>query len=184
MLGTALALSALVALGTAVLLASSDQTSPFRDAPPGSEPADRGGRVEVRSTPPGAAVFVDGEPTGLRTPVTLKGLARGRKLALRVEKAGFAGQEREIELASGSVETHAFELITSVGLVQFAGAPAGARIYVDDVLVDARAKEHVDLAVGPHRVRVETLGSLIFSGTVDVVAGQQTIRVDGTQATP
>jgi serine/threonine protein kinase len=184
MFGATLALAALVALGTAALIASSDQSSPFRDAPRGSEPVDRSGRVDVLSTPAGAAVFVDGEPTGLRTPVTLKGLARGRKLKLRVEKAGFAGQEREIELASGPVETHAFELVTSVGLVQFAGAPAGARIYVDDLLVEANAKERVDLAVGRHMVRVETLGSLFFSGTVDVVAGQQTIRVDGTQTTP
>jgi serine/threonine protein kinase len=183
-LGAALAICAVIGLCTALILASSDDSSPFRAAAPRSELADHGGRLEVLSTPDGAAVFVDGEPTGLRTPVTLKGLARDRKLKLRVEKAGFAGQEREIELAQGSVETLAFELVASLGLVQFSGVPADARIYVDEALVDLDGDRRIDLAVGRHLVRVETLNSLFFSGMVDIVAGKQTIRLDAAEATP
>jgi hypothetical protein len=128
-------------------------------------------------------VFVDGEPSGLRTPVILKGLAEGRKIRLRVEKAGFSRQEREITVGEGAAETQAFELIASVGLVHFAGAPADAHVYVDDVVV-AQGGGPLNLSVGPHAVRVERPGSLIFSGTVIIVAGEQTIRVDGAPAAP
>ena len=183
-IGATVAVCALIAIGTVALLSTSDKSSPLRNSSRDSQLGDRNGRVDVRSTPEGAAVFVDGEPTGLRTPVVLKGIAVGRRLLLRVEKAGFARQEREIEIAGGSVETHAFELLASVGLVHFAGAPPDAQIYVDEVRVDAEGEKHVDLSVGRHTVRVETIGSLIFSGTVVIVAGEQTIRVDGAAATP
>jgi hypothetical protein len=177
------ALCAVIAMGTVAIVSSSDERSPFRVAPQGLTPTDRSGRLDVRSSPEGAAVFIDGEPTGLYTPVVLKGLGDGRKLLLRVEKAGFVGQARQIEIVGGSVETHAFLLLASDGFVHFAGAPAGARIYVDEVAV-AEIDSPVNLSAGPHAVRVETDGSLIFSGTVVIVAGEQTIRVDGATGTP
>jgi serine/threonine protein kinase len=180
MVGTMMALCAVIALGTAVILSSSNESSPLRVASQDPQSADRSGRLDVRSSPEGAAVFVDGEPTGLYTPVVLKGLADGRKLLLRVEKAGFASQARQIEIVGGSVKTHAFLLLASDGFVHFAGAPGDARIYVDEVAL-AENDSPVNLSVGPHAVRVETEGSLIFSGTVVIVAGEQTIRVDGAQ---
>jgi serine/threonine protein kinase len=172
----------ILAIGTAVLFFSANGSAPLRSTSQ-KQPADRSGRVEVRSTPEGAAVFVDGEPSGLRTPVTLKGLAAGRKLKLRVEKPGFSGQERSIEVRSGPVETHSFDLIASVGLVRFVGVPPNASIYVDDALL-ALDEEPARLSIGPHSVRVEAIGSLIFATTVFVVAGEQTIRVDPMGAAP
>jgi serine/threonine-protein kinase len=112
MVGATLAVCAAIGTGAAVLLSSADESSPIRAASRDTRLADHSGRVDVRSTPEGAAVFVDGEPTGLRTPVILKGLAEGRRLRLRVEKAGFTREEREIEIVGGSVETHAFELVS------------------------------------------------------------------------
>jgi eukaryotic-like serine/threonine-protein kinase len=172
---------ALIAIATGLILSSST-SSPFQDASRGSQLSGLSGQVDVRSSPEGAAVFVDGEPTGLRTPATLRGLADGRKLLLRVERAGFSSQAREIPVVGGSVVTYTFELLASDGLVLFAGAPADARVYVDDVEVSIA--KPVSLSVGPHDVRVETPSSLIFSGTVGVVAGEQTIRVDGARASP
>jgi eukaryotic-like serine/threonine-protein kinase len=183
MVGAMLAICAAIAIGITVILSSSGERSPVSDAAQRSPAASHGGRVEVRSTPEGAAVFVDGEPTGLRTPVVLKGLADGRSLRLRVDKTGFASQEREITIASGSVEACTFELLASDGLVDFAGVLAGASIYVDDVEI-TQGDRPLALSVGRHRVRVETLGSLVFSDTVVIVAGKQTIRLDGSKATP
>jgi serine/threonine protein kinase len=183
MIGSMMATCAAIAIGIVVLLSSSGESSPWSDKAPGSQSVRHDGRVEVRSTPDGAAVFVDGEPTGLRTPVLLKGLAEGRSLSLRVDKAGFASQERTIVLAAGSPETQTFELLASAGLVRFVGAPANASIYVDDVKITLDERP-LELTVGRHMVRVETLGSLIFSDTVSVVAGEQTIRVDGAKAAP
>jgi serine/threonine-protein kinase len=176
-----LAACGVVALVTVMLLSSSDPGPPLRIVSQDSQLA--AGKVDVRSTPEGAAVFLDGEPTGLRTPVVLRGLAAGRSVRVRVEKAGFAGQERELKIVAGSVGTLAFELLASDGLVHFVGAPSDARVYVDEALIDVEAKRPTSLAVGRHTVRVETPSSLIFSGTVVIVAGEQTIRVDAMAAT-
>jgi hypothetical protein len=183
MVGAMVALYGVIAAGTAVILWSSNERSPLGVASEDAPFADRSGRLDVRSSPDGAAVFVDGEPTGLYTPVVLKGLADGRKLLLRVEKAGFASQARQIEIVGGSVETQAFLLLASGGFVHFAGVPAEARIYVDEMALEVHDSP-VNLSVGPHTVRVEAAGSLLFSGTVTIVAGEQTIRVDGAAGAP
>ncbi len=167
-----------LALGGALLVSSFNQ-APSSEAPP----AVRRGQLEIQSTPAGAAVFVDGEPTGLRTPAVLKGLAEGRKLRLRVEKAGFGGQERELAIAAGAATTESFELVASAGLVQFAGVPAGGRLFIDDELTASEGGP-LRLPVGQHAVRVEAQGSLVFSGVVVVTAGEQTIRVDDATAAP
>lgn len=175
---------AAVALGLILVVATGSQSSPFGAKTQGATSADRSGRLEIRSMPEGAAIFVDGEPTGLRTPALLKGLAPGRTLHLRVEKAGFASQERQLEIGPGSMMTPVFELRASEGRVRFVGAPRNARIYVDDVPVALGAGAAINLPVGEHTLRVETPDALVFSGRVDVVAGEQTINAGGDRAIP
>lgn len=170
---------ALVAVGAGVVLSSSVERAPFadaqRDAP---APAASDGRLEVKSTPEGAAVFVDGEPTGLSTPAVLKGLPRDRAVRIRVEKTGFASEERQIVIAPGSPNTLPFELVASHGLLRLVGVPDGARLYVDDAALPNTEQEPLRLPIGRHRVRVETASALVFAKTVDIVAGEQTLRVD------
>jgi eukaryotic-like serine/threonine-protein kinase len=183
LVSTVLAACAVLAVGLLLILATSSGGA-FPAAAGGAASADRSGRLEVRSTPEGAAVFVDGEPTGLRTPAVLKGLAPGRTIHLRVEKAGFAGQELQVAIAPGSVETRAFELHASAGRVLFAGAPPDARFYIDDAVVAVAPDTPLNLSVGVHAVRIETPGGLLFSDQVDVVPGEQTIHVADDPATP
>jgi serine/threonine protein kinase len=181
---TVLAACAVLAVGVLLIFAASSESA-LPGAAGGSTSADRSGRVDVRSTPEGAAVFVDGEPTGLRTPVVLKGLVPGRTIRLRVDKSGFASQERQIEIApGGAAETRSFELLASGGLVLFAGVPADASIYVDDALVTVEPGAPLNLPVGAHAVRVETPSGLLFSDQVDIVPGEQTIHVAGGPTTP
>lgn len=139
-------------------------------------------RVDVRSTPPNAAVFVDGEPTGLRTPVVLQGLPANRQLQVRVVKAGYTPQQRRVALAPGAVPTLVYELVASDGLVVFAGAPRGSSFYVDGEEIAMESRTAIPLAVGPHAVRVEAAGALVFSDRVVVVPGEQTIRVSKARA--
>jgi eukaryotic-like serine/threonine-protein kinase len=183
LVSTVLAACAVLAVGLLLIVATSSESA-LPGAAGGSASADRSGRIEVRSTPEGAAVFVDGEPTGLRTPVVLKGLAPGRSIRLRVEKAGFATQEQPIEVAPGATETRSFELLASEGRVLFAGAPPDARIYVDEALVALDRDTPLNLSVGAHAVRVETPNGLLFSDQVDIVPGEQTIQVAGDPRTP
>jgi hypothetical protein len=173
-----------IAIGIIVVSSGSSQRSPF-DADAHAPPSlTASGRVDVRSTPAGAAVFVDGEPTGLRTPVVLKGLGPGRTIHVRVEKSGFASQERQVPIVAGSLETRVFELLATESRVHFVGAPADARIFVDDVPLAVADGTPVNLPVGTHAVRVETPSALLFSGTVDVLAGEQTIQVGADRAIP
>jgi serine/threonine protein kinase len=176
------ALCALIA-GAAAVIVSSDAGSPLQEGALRTAAQPSGG-IDVRSTPPGAAVFIDGAPTGLRTPLVLRGLAADRALTVRVEKAGFAGQQRKIRPLAGALETALFDLVASQGIVQLAGAPPDARVYVDDALLHLEAGKPLALPVGPHLIRVETPGSLVFSGRVTIVAGEQTIRVDGAAPSP
>jgi serine/threonine protein kinase len=176
----ALLLCVVIAAGASLVLLSPIERSLRADAATVSAASERAGRLEVRSTPEGALVFVDGEPTGLRTPVLVKGLAVGRPLRLSVEKPGFASQEGQVELAAGTVVTRAFELVASDGFVRFAGVPAGARIYVDDVALGGEAGKPLRLSAGRHAVRVETQDALLFSGAVNVVPGEQTIELAGS----
>lgn len=179
LIGAVLAGCASLSVAAAMLLSSADHRSPLREAPS----VEHRGQLEVSSKPAGAAVFIDGEPTGLRTPAVLKGFASGRSLRVRVEKPGYGTQEREVEIAAGSAVTQAFDLVASAGLVHFAGVPAGARLFIDNARADLDGKP-LSLSVGQHAVRVETQTSLVFSGTVVVVAGEQTIRVDDPAVTP
>jgi serine/threonine protein kinase len=183
LVSTVLAACAVLAVGLLLIFVTSSESA-LPGATGGSASADRSGRVEVRSTPEGAAVFVDGEPTGLRTPAVLKGLVPGRIIRLRVEKAGFASQERPIEIAPGATETRSFELLASDGRVLFAGAPPDARIYVDEALVAVDRDTPLNLSVGAHAVRVETPNGLLFSDQVNIVPGEQTIQVAGEPRTP
>jgi hypothetical protein len=178
--GAILGIGIIIAIGVVAIVSSSGE-GPSLAAAPHGPPAERGG-VEVQSTPEGATVFVDGEPTGLQTPVVLKGLAEGRTLRLRVEKAGFASQEREVKVVGDAIPAQRFELLASAGQVRFGGMPSDARVFVDDVQVMLESGKPVSLSVGPHAVRVETPSSLMFSGTVVVVAGEQTVHVDGAGA--
>lgn len=164
----------------ALMLVLQPHDAPRLGAPaPGAAPADVSPGVSVRSTPEGAAVFIDGEPTGLSTPVVVRGLAAGRMVRVRVEKAGFQSREQSIEVLPGSVAERMFELSASTGQVHFIGVPAEARAYVDDGAVVVQGGAALELSVGSHTVRVETASELLFSGTVDVVPGEQTVRMGG-----
>ena len=169
---TAVALALALAVGTAL--------AALAQAPKRPERAEA--RVDVRSTPPDAAIFVDGEPTGLRTPVLLQGLPANRQLQVRVVKAGFTPQQRRVALATDSVQTLVYELVASDGLVAIAGAPRGSRLYVDGEEVALQSQTPLSLPVGTHAIRVEVAGALVFSDRVLVVPGEQTIRVTQDRA--
>jgi hypothetical protein len=61
----------------------------------------RPGRLLVRSTPPGAAVTLDGKDAGV-TPVSIRELARGAH-TVRVMRDGYVGEERRIAVTDRQV---------------------------------------------------------------------------------
>jgi serine/threonine protein kinase len=66
--------------------------------------------LELHSQPEGASIFVDGRPTGLKTPATLTGLPIGASVKVRVDLEGYRPVSRETALASGQPQTISFPL--------------------------------------------------------------------------
>jgi hypothetical protein len=118
------------------------------------------GGLDIRSEPPGAHLFVNGDPNGLTTPALLTGLRAGRTIELRLDKAGYQPVSRRI----------------------VDDLPNRSSVYVDDVLVEGTRP--ISLPLGPHRLRVEASAELIFSRDVDVRPGEQRIRVEAQRPEP
>lgn len=132
------------------------------------------GSLEVKSEPAGAQILVDGEPTGLTTPATLRDLPIARPFEIRIEKKGYVVSPKTITLASSVLESQSFRLEPAAGIVRLTGiTDRKASIYVDGVRVDANRV--LELSLGTHEVRVESDQKLIASRTIEVVAGEQSI---------
>ena len=143
-------LLAVVALSSACLL-TQPQASPTPAPTATQQPA----RVVIRTSPAGAAVLVDGQPSG-HTPLELT-LAPSTH-TIRVELAGYAPVERTMELAPGQALTLTETLRdTASPHVELAGVSASAMVG-DTVSIRARATDN-DQVVS---MRLSTNGSFLF----------------------
>ena len=169
-------------LGVGLLLFFSLRT----DGTEGSESGQRSaaapvGILQVQSTPSGAQVLIDGDPSGLATPARLSGLLAGRRVEIRVDKSGYNTAKQTVEVPSGAPRVVSFVLEESNGSIRLEGIPAQANTFVDDVATDTA--QPVSLSVGPHRLRIEVGGRLFASQTLDVKPGERVVRVQPTAGT-
>lgn len=169
------------AAAASVMFSSSERAATATASASAQAAANASGSLEVVSSPPGAMIFVNGEPSGLVTPAVLKGLTSGRSVTVRLDKAGYQAIEEQIAIAQGRTTSRSFQLVESDGVVRLVGGPKSARVYVDDVAVSESADQPISIPVGSRRVRVETEGNLIFSRIVEVVPGEQTIEIANSQ---
>jgi hypothetical protein len=168
-----LALAAAATAFTAVLVARTHARVPMPDA---ASPAPLVGGLDLRSDPPGAHVFVDGDPNGLVTPAMLTGLRAGRSIEIRIDKPGYQPVSKRVEIAAGQPRPLDIRLVEAAGTIVVEELPLRASLYVDDVLVEGTRP--ISLPLGPHRLRVETSAELYFSRDIDVHPGEQRIRVE------
>jgi len=70
--------------------------------------------LEIRSDPPGAHVFIDGSPSGLRTPAVLTGLSAGSSVRVGLDKPGYEPITEQVKLADGQTRTVTLTLRQSV----------------------------------------------------------------------
>jgi serine/threonine protein kinase len=133
------------------------------------------GALDLESRPSGADVFVDGNPTGLKTPAVLKGLPVRRALEIRMDKPGYEGTTDKVALVEGQTRKVIFTLREVSGRLSLRGVPRGATAFLDDAPIDAAAP--VVAPAGAHRLRVEQGASVLLSKTVDLQAGAD-LQVD------
>ena len=137
------------------------------------------GRVLVRSTPPGARVFVDGRSGG-ETPATVRDLARGGH-QVRLVREGYTTVERRIVVTASQP---ALSLTVPMVKVPVAPArldaalvvesrPAGATVFVDGRQAGTTPLTLPGVSVGAHAVRLELEGYQRWSASVQVEASEQ-----------
>ena len=134
-------------------------------------------QLVLRSTPPGAAIFLAGEPTGMTTPAALARLKSG-ELAVRLEMAGYGTVEQRIRLAPGGrVEQVVVLVPTPAGPLTVASLPPSARLDIDGV--EHAGGRGVELPAGRHVVRVMLAGKELASETIETDGHAQQWRLHG-----
>ncbi len=129
-------------------------------------------RIDLRSQPAGASIFVDGRPTGLKTPAVLDGLPVGRTVKLGLDLPGYAAASREMTLRVGQPQTLSFTLESATGTIRLVGVPRQATAELDDQPVDP--SKPIAAAVGAHKLRIELEQSVLLSKTIEVRANAET----------
>ena len=126
--------------------------------------------LRVASTPPGAAVFVDGEPTGWKTPATLTGLT-ARQLSLRLELPGHLPATETIDVIAGKTISRNVALTPLSGRLVISNLPVNASVFVDGT--EHPAGELIAVGAGPHMVRIIVDNRTIVQQEIEAVAGDQ-----------
>lgn len=137
------------------------------------------GTVSVLSEPEGAAVLIDGQPTGHNTPAQLSELEPGRVLSISVSKPGFVAEpENEVlEVVSGNTLSAVFAL-SPVRRLAVETDPPGA-----DVMLDGRTVPGVTpLTLPPLRVGQQVTVEIDMAGylpkSLDVTVEPQSSTVE------
>ncbi|HEY0476871.1 MAG TPA: serine/threonine-protein kinase [Kofleriaceae bacterium] len=130
--------------------------------------------LQIDSVPAGAAVFVDGEPTGLKTPTVLSGIS-ARQLSIRLELVGHVPVTETVDLRAGALTARRVTLPPLSGRLVISDLPADASVFVDDD--EHAAGELITAAAGPHVVRVVIDRRTVTQQSVDVGPGDQRWRL-------
>jgi len=128
--------------------------------------------MAIDSTPQGAQVQIDGksDPSWI-TPFTLSGLDPG-KHTITVTKAGYTGDSRAVDVASGSKSFVVSHLTQLVATLSVASTPPGANVYVDGKDVGKLTPAQVSVDKGQHVVLVRKSGYIEETTDAQFVLGQ------------
>jgi serine/threonine protein kinase len=129
--------------------------------------------VEVDSAPSGAAIFVAGEPTGLKTPTKLTGIT-SKRLAIRLELANYVPVTRNIDVRAGGTVSTYVTLKPLQGRLVISGLPQNATIFVDGE--EYAAGDVIPTVAGKHSVRIVVDGQTILEQPVEATAGDLVLK--------
>lgn len=127
--------------------------------------------IDIVSDPEGAKVYLNNEEQGV-TPIKIENLDPG-KYKLSIKKDGYAPHEEEIETIKGETTNRKITLKKVDTFLTIDSVPAGANLYIDNVLVGTTPHTAIDIEPGIYEVRIEKDGYLPFSTTVEVEKGKE-----------
>ncbi len=157
-----------------------------------------GATVSIASDPPGAAVFIDGQDSGRTTPVAVV-LKKGSH-TLNLRKVGYLQAAAKVELTAGQSFQYAPHLLpagneeeikavgklsrvlgrhshSSMALLQIRTNPKGARIIVNQRVMDKTTPAEFSVPEGSYEIGLALDGYSRVERTISVVAGS-TFAVD------
>jgi len=130
------------------------------------------GSLYVTTTPPGAAVYVNGELRGV-SPCGIGDVATGN-VEVKAERQGFSTATSNVDVAGGKIARVDLSLtpLVNVGSIAVLVEPQGADIEVDRVAAGRTPKVLLNVAAGTHRVTVSRPGFLPMHSTVSLAPGE------------
>lgn len=161
---------AALGLGVGILLRGGGESPKATAATPTAQVVKAS--LKIESQPPGAAISIDGEPTGLKTPATLSGLA-AREVKVRLDLDGHPPRIDRLTLEAGQTVAKTYELASKpTGRLVLARLPSGATVVVDDV--EYEAGQVIDVPAGLHDVKIVHGGRTLVSTSISTRDGDQT----------
>jgi len=146
-------------------------------APPPPPPVQFRGNVQVNVNVP-ATVYINGENVGEAAPgrpLNRQGVAAGQA-EVRVATSGYTSATQSVQVRRGQWEQIVFELERAVDTARLT---VRSNVYGDTVYIDGRrlgsTRLDVELAPGPHTVRVEKTGYVAHETRVELRAGRDAL---------
>ncbi len=133
--------------------------------------------LEIDTDPEETEVYIDGRLVHSGpTPITVGNLKPGEH-EVRVLAGGFDPSERTVILNPGEQRRLPFELASSVAptLLVIKSEPSGARVFIDDQLIDQTPLQHDGVEPGERQIRLEKEGYLPWTRKVRVEQGKQNL---------
>jgi hypothetical protein len=134
------------------------------------------GSIHIVSVPPGAAISIDGTPTGKITPNKIDDLPAGSHM-VRLVRTGYTEYTQSIPVTAGETYNLAVNLVQQTGFLKIQSTPVvGAYIYIDNNLQSqqtAAGGTTLTIATGIHTVAVKKDGYVVPpSQSVEVKTGE------------
>lgn len=98
------------------------------------KPQAKTGRIEIKTDPGGAKVFVDGREHPGLTPTVVEGLEPGRVYVVKMELFGYDPVQVKVTPEAErpfSVQRQLLKSTTSFGVLKFVSEPPGAKVYIE-----------------------------------------------------
>jgi len=136
--------------------------------------------LTVTSTPPGAAILIDGQDTGLVTPHTFAEMNRGAyEVTVRLDGFVSSPGSELVDLAPLASRTVDFTLEQSG--IEVNSQPAGAGILLDGIDTgQVTPAVLTGVAAGSHTIGLHLDGHLVFPASVPVTVGEGFVQVQAS----
>ncbi len=135
------------------------------------------GSVSLKSTPSGAAVYLDDVSKGV-TPVTLKNIPAGTHSVV-MKKAGYIDYKTSVTVVGGKTLALSVTLKPTVGSISIKSTPSGATVYLDNVKKGVTPITLSNIKTGDHTIVLKYSKYKDYQTKVTVLA-DKTTSVDAT----